>query len=146
MNEYKILKDRQQEEFNNFPLGFAFNQSQFEEMFKKWGLNANSKKDIEKVAHLYAGAYIRKCDVPAYIEMTNKHDKELKDAIAADTTGEGFTFQMFLYELDNHEFGYTGDTSDTLDALGYTADEVLNNPLLKRGLEKAVTLIMKREQ
>lgn len=146
MNEYRILKDRQQEEFNNFPLGFAFSKSQFEEMFKKWGLNANSKKDIEKVAHLYAGAYIRKSDVPAYIEMANKHDKELKDAIAADTTGEGFIFQMFLYELDNHEFGYTGDTSDTLDALGYTADEVLNNPLLKRGLEKAVTLIMKREQ
>lgn len=52
---------------------------------------------------------------------------------------------MFLYELDNHEYGYTRDTEDTLDALGYTAEEVLGNPQLKRGIEKAVTEIVRRE-
>ena len=32
-----------------------------------------------------------------------------------------------------------------LDALGYTADQVLGDPRLKRGIEKAVTEICKRE-
>ena len=52
---------------------------------------------------------------------------------------------MFLDELDNHEYGYTRDTEDTLYALGYTADEVLENPRLKRGIEKAVTEICGRD-
>ena len=41
-------------------------------------------------------------------------------------------------------YGYTMDTEDTLDALGYTADEVLADPRLKRGIEKAVTEICGR--
>lgn len=69
----------------------------------------------------------------------------MKDAIADDETGEGFIFEMFLYELDNHEYGYTGETEGALDALGYTADEVLENPKLKRGLGKAVQFIRDRE-
>lgn len=40
---------------------------------------------------------------------------------------------------------YTRDTEDTLYALGYTADEVLGNPRLKRGIEKAVTEICGRD-
>ena len=50
---------------------------------------------------------------------------------------------MFLTELNNHEFGYTMDTEEALDALGYTADEVLSDPRLKRGIEKAATEIYK---
>lgn len=36
------------------------------------------------------------------------------------------------------------DTEETLDTLGYTADEVLADPRLKRGIEKAVTEICRR--
>lgn len=73
----------------------------------------------------------------------NRHEAELEAAIEEDKTGEGFIYEMFLYELENHEYGYTRDTEDTLAALGYTADEVLGTPRLKRGIEKAVTVICK---
>ena len=73
------------------------------------------------------------------------HDAELQAAIAEDKTGEGFIYEMFLYELDNHEYGYTRDTEDTLDALGYTAEEILGDSRLKRGIEKAVTEICGRK-
>ena len=46
--------------------------------------------------------------------------------------------------LDSHEYGYTGDTEEALDALGYMAAEVLGDPRLKRGIEKAVTEICNR--
>lgn len=53
--------------------------------------------------------------------------------------------QMLSHETDSGEhYGYTMDTEETLDALGYTADEVLSNPCLKRGIEKAVTAICRR--
>ena len=34
---------------------------------------------------------------------------------------------MFLCELDNHEYGYTGDDR-RLEALGFTAQEVEDDP------------------
>lgn len=36
-NRYAELKQRQQEEFNKLPLGFAFSDKQFNEMMKEWG-------------------------------------------------------------------------------------------------------------
>ena len=79
------------------------------------------------------------------VVMSLRLDRELQEAIAADQTGDGFIYEMFLYELDNHEYGCTRDTEDTLCALGYTADEILGNPRLKRGIEKAITEICKRK-
>ncbi len=143
MNKYAELRNRQQEEFNALPLGFAFGDKQFEEMMKKWGLDP--EKDLDKIYSVGYGGYIQKKDAELLHKTRERHDAEMEAAIEADKTGEGFIYQMFLYELDNHEYGYTGDTEDTLDALGYTAEEVLGNPRLKRGIEKAVTEIMKRE-
>jgi hypothetical protein len=48
----------------------------------------------------------------------------MQDAIAADKTGDGFIFNMFLYELENYEFGYSRSISDVLEALGYTYDQI----------------------
>ena len=38
MSKYTELEAKHQAEVNAFPFGFAFNQSQFDEMMKKWGL------------------------------------------------------------------------------------------------------------
>jgi len=143
MNRYAELKQRQQKEFDALPLGFAFGSKQFREMMEEWGLDP--EKDIDKIYSIGAGGYIQKKDAELLHETYNRLDEEMEEAIAADTTGEGFIYEMFLYELDNHEYGYTRDTEDTLDALGYTAEHVLNDPRLKRGIEKAVTEICKRE-
>lgn len=144
-NRYKELRERQQKEFDDLPLGFAFGDKQFEEMMKGWGLDAKKDEDLAKIYSIGYGGYIQKKDSLLLHETRDRHDKEMKDAIAADETGEGFIFEMFLYELDNHEYGYTGDPEGALDALGYTADEVLKDPKLKRGLEKAVQFIRYRE-
>jgi hypothetical protein len=139
MNDYQIMNERQHEEFNTLPIGAAFSSEQFEEMMKGWGLDAN--KDLDKIVHLVAGAYIQKKDLPAYKEMAKRQTKEFEDAIATDQTGEGFIYQMFLYELKNHEYGYTGDVEETLDALGYDADDIMKDTRLARGLEKAAAEI-----
>jgi len=38
MIDYKTLREKQQQEVNEFPLGFAFGNKQFEEMMKKMGV------------------------------------------------------------------------------------------------------------
>ena len=77
-------------------------------------------------------------------ETFDRHKREMKEAIAADPTGEGFIFDMFLRELENHEYGYTGDMTDALEALGFTAQEVVDDPRLNRGISKAHQVIMGR--
>lgn len=143
MNRYADMRRRQQQAVNALPIGFAFSNKRFDEMMRSWGLDP--EKDLDKIYKLGdTGGFYKKTDAQLIRNTFNKHDAELQAAIAEDTTGEGFIYEMFLYELDNHEYGYTRDTEDALDALGYTADEVLGAPRLKRGIEKAVTEIIKR--
>ena len=135
MNAYRELRDKQQAEVNAFPMFFAFSQSQFDEGMKKLGLEPNETDKLYKFGS--TGGFYRKSDSKALHDMLDRHDKELKDAIAADETGEGFISDMFSYELSNHEYGYTRDVEPALDALGLTLDEVNADQRLVHGLQKA---------
>ena len=142
MNRYAEMRSRQQEEFNALPLGFAFSQKQFDEMMEGWGLDP--EKDLDKIYRIPGNGYIQKKDADLLRQTRKRHDTEMAAAIAEDKTGEGFIYEMFLYELGNHEYGYTGDMSDTLDDLGYTAEEVVADERLNRGIRLAHQKIMGR--
>ena len=132
MNEYKAMKDRQQKRVNEFPAMFAFNENQFSEGLRK--LNT-TKKDLVSIG---AGGFIRRKDAAAFLQMLADFRSEKAAAIAADTTGDGFIFDMFDYELSNHEYSYTGDLTDTLEAVELTPEEINESPALLHGLEKAI--------
>jgi len=143
MNRYDELRARQQETFNNLPLGYAYSQEQLNEVMRKWdlchGLDGKpTENDYKQIMRLTTGTFLKKVDRELFHETMARLDKEMEEAIASDTTGDGFIYEMFLSELNNHEFGYTRDTEDTLDALGYTAEEVVNNPALNHGIAKAM--------
>ena len=140
MNAYQQMKDCQQKEFDAFPIGAAFSNKQFEEMMQKWGLTVN---DTDKICSLGAGTYIRKTDKEALCALINRLNKEKQDAIAADTTGDGFIFDMFVYELANHEYCITYDLEETLDALGLTVEEIKADKRLHYGLNKAIKHYLK---
>ena len=135
MNTYLELKQKHQEEVNSFPMAFAFNQKQFEEGMKKLGLKPT---DTDKIYGLHGtGGFFRKTDENKLNEMFDRHKEEMKNAVESDKTGEGFIYDMFNYELANHEYVVTYSVDDTLRALGLTAEEVNNNPALLHGLQKA---------
>lgn len=142
MNRYAELKQRQQQEFAAFPMQYAFSNQQFAGAMAALGLDP---ADTDKIYKAPGGGFYRREDSSRLKEMMDRFDRELQEAIANDSTGDGFIYEMFLYELDNHEYGYTMDTEETLDALGYTAKEILGDPRLKRGIEKAVTEICGRD-
>ena len=143
MNRYAELRSRHQKEFNELPLGFAFSNQQFNEMMNAWGLDP--EKDLDKIYRIPGGGFVQKKDHAHLHEVTRRHKKEMQEAVSADATGEGFIYDMFLYELRNHEFGYTGETEETLEDLGYTAEEVEADKRLKKGLSMAIDRIVKRE-
>lgn len=135
MNSYSELRAKQQEEFNSFPLMFAFSRKQFDEGMRKLGLEPS---DVDKIYSIDGGGYIRRTDYDAFIKMLKKHGEEMEKAIAEDTTGEGFIFDMFCYELQAHEYSYTYDISDTLDCLDLTIEKVNEDKRLLHGLKLAM--------
>jgi len=116
-NQYQEMRNRQQAEINAFPMFFAFNKQQFAEGMRTLGL---SLSDTCQMCSIFGGGYCRKSDAAKLDEMLARHRKELEDAISSDKTGKGFIFDMFLQELENHEYSYTGDVQEALDALGIT--------------------------
>jgi hypothetical protein len=131
MNIYKTLKEKHQEEVNNFPMFFAFNNKQFDEGMKKFGLSSSDK---DKIYNLGGGGYYRKTDAKELHGMFERHRKEMKEAMQ----NENFVYDMFDYELGNHEYNYTQDITDTLDSLGLTYEEVEGNELLLKCLKRAI--------
>jgi hypothetical protein len=133
--KYLKLKEKHQKEINDFPFGFAFSNEQFKDMMKKFGLK---EKDTDKIYSIGAGGYIRKTDSEAMHNMFKRHREEIENEIKNDKDGTGFIYEMFRYELSNHEYCVTYDIEPTLDALGLTLDEINKHQNLVMGLKKAL--------
>ncbi len=136
MNDYQKLKAQHQAEVNAFPMGFAFSQAQFEEDMKALGLTPSDAGKIYAISG--TGGFYRRTDAKALHEMFRRRRQELEEAVQSDATGDGFIFQMFDCELADHEYGYSGDLDETLDALGFTMEDINADPRLAHGLEKAI--------
>lgn len=133
MNKYTELKSKHQAEFNAFPIGAAFNQKQFDEMMMNWGFKPT---DIRLIIDVGFGSYVRRSDLAAFNEMVERHHTERQ--MAMEKNEDDYLFHMFNYELANHEYGYTQDLTDTLDALGLTIDEINANPIMADALKRAI--------
>lgn len=129
---YQDYKKAISKEVNEFPMFFAFSDKQFEEGKAKLNI-----KDNSELCKIGGGGFIRKTDSKKLSDMLHNQEKTLARNIQADKTGEGFIYSMFLYELNNHEYGYTYELDDTLEALGLTLKEIKSNTNLLHGLEKA---------
>jgi len=134
METYTELKDRQQKEFNDFPMVFAFSDKQFREGMEKLGLDVS---DIDKVFKNNYGGIYRRTDSELLKNILKRHTSEFTAAIDKDQDGTGFIFRMFNYELANHEYCYTWDITDTINALGLTIEEINKSESLTNGLRLA---------
>lgn len=137
METYKQMKDRHQNEVNALPLAFAFNRDQYRAKLAEWNITEEEARS-GAIVGIGGGGFVRAEDHNKVLETFKRIREEEQAAIAADTTGDGFIYQMFLYELNNHEFSYTGDVEETLAALQLTADDINGNEALQHGLKRAV--------
>lgn len=138
MNAYLELRDRHQQEMNEFSMFFAFSKSQFDEGMKSIGLKPNQ---TGMVVQFFGGSFMKKTDLERYKEMCERHDRERSDAMAGDTDGTGYLLDMFRYELRNHEYGYTQEIGETLASVGLTRKMVQENQAMSAALNKAIAEI-----
>ena len=140
---YAELKKKHQDEVNAFPLGFAFGDKQFEEMMSKWGLDAKKDEDLKKIAYLgVGGTYIRRSDIPAWNEMSERHLKELEEF----RKDEKNFIDALVYQLHNHEYGYSRSWDDveySLEALGIDPKDLEKDEELSRKVQKAIKQCVK---
>lgn len=130
-NKYLELKNKHQQEVNDFPMFFAFSDKQFEEGMKRFGLKPTDTDKIYKLSG--TGGFYRRTDAQALHDMFSRHSQEMTDAISKD---DEFVYNMFLYELANHEYCITYDLEPTLCACGL--DEVSRDERLLGLLKKAI--------
>jgi hypothetical protein len=140
---YQAVKNRQQKDYNEFSksaMFFAFSDEQFNEGMKNFGLDPD--KDLDKIYRLVAGGFLLKSKAEEFEGLNKKFKDEINELIQADKDGTKFIYSMFLYELNNHEFGYTHDNKDALRALGITKKDLEKNPALMTGLRMAENKIL----
>ena len=122
MNKYLELKKKHEEKVNEFPMGFAFNNKQFEEAKEKLGVKSN-----DELLSITGGGFIRKTDRDDFTALFLEMNKESEEAMKDDD----YLFQGFLYELGNHEYCITYESEATLNCFSLTIDEVEENQRLK---------------
>lgn len=135
MESYEAMQKRHQQEVNAFPMKWAFNNRQLEQGMRELGLNPSQTNEIVGIG---GGGFIRRSGRQAFIDMFKRQNAEQKAALAAQKTGDEYAYQMFLHELGNHEYVITGDLSDTLDACGLSAEQINNDPKLRKALARAI--------
>ena len=143
---YTEFKAYAQTKVNALPIYYAFGIKQFNEMLAKHFNNMTMEDANQKLYGTGNGGYYLRTDAEqirnAFIEIDETQARLIKE----DTSGDGFIYQMFLYELANHEYIITQDITETLDAVGISADDLETNPALKHGLKRAIDEIIKEQQ
>jgi hypothetical protein len=134
--KYLELKEKHQKAINDFPMFFAFNNDQLREGIAKLGANKT------ELLNIGGGGFIRKTDSEAFDALWENIDKERAEARKDDE----YLVEMFRYELNNHEYCYTWDLTDTLNSLDLTMEEINSNAKMKIALMKAVEICRDEDQ
>lgn len=104
---YEELKNKQQEEFNNFSndkIFYAFSDKQFKDGLNKFNC---TEKDIYNLDN---GGFILKENSKDLHMLMEKFDQELKEKMQ----DFDFAFEAFLYEMYNYEYCFNQNVSKIL--------------------------------
>ena len=137
MNLYKEQRDRHQKRVEAFfkeCAFFAFSKEQFADGLRSLGL---TEDDADKLVKMPGGGFMLKDRTEDLLDLLAEINEEQAEAISDPDTGRKFAEDMFYYELVNHEYSYTDDTEETLEALGYTLEDIEADQTLKDAFEAA---------
>lgn len=139
---YREMKDTHQKDVNEFGFifVFAFSDKEFIEKMseaikkrKPKCTGITTMEGISKhVVSIGAGGYVLREDISAMNEMFKRHEEERK----LFRKSEKALVEEILYEMNNHEYGYTRDPYDTLMALG-KSEKDFKNETFKKAWKKA---------
>lgn len=114
--KYVEIKNKWQEEINKFPIFWAFNEEQLQNIMKK--LNVTDKEDLRTIG---GGSVLKKEDTKKWYQLMIKQRNEMEELIKKD---DEFVKEMFEYELANYEYAYNQDIDEILENLGLNKDKL----------------------
>lgn len=128
---YTDLQVAHQKDVNEFPMIFMFGKKTDDEI--KTELAKIGAKKLAECVHIGAGAIMKKADVPVWAALCKRHEAEKKLFTETETN----LVQMIYSEMCNHEYGYTCDSYDTLQALGKTENDFRTDERFLNAWKKA---------
>lgn len=121
MNKYYEYKENKKNGINNFEgLFWAFNEEQFKEGAKKVGATEQNK-----IVSIGAGGYVLKSRVKEFLKVM----KDLKTGLKTKLRAKSFFYDAMYYELCNHEYCITMDTTEALETLKIDEEWIEKNKL-----------------
>ena len=128
--KYFEFKANQEKELNEFKgIFFAFDNKQFSKGMESVGLTDN---DTDKIYKLGGGSYILKERNQAFKDMFDRHREEMAEA----KKDPDFLLSALIYELCNHEYCITWDSSDALRTLGLKREDIPDS-IYKEAIKEA---------
>ena len=112
--DYTEFKKQNSDLLTDFPVFFAFSDEQLTEGLKKLGA------EKEEIVNIGAGGFLKRTDRKAFDVMFKKFETGLQENLK----NKAFFCSAFIYELGNHEYGYTYDLTDTMESLDLDFDEL----------------------
>jgi len=112
-NSYKELDRAHQDDISRFPMTFIFGRKSEEELTEC--LSKIGAKSLEECVSINCGGIIRKVDKDRWLGLCKLHREE-KVLFFQD---DNHLVDAFVCEMNNHEYAYTGEYDDVLEALGF---------------------------
>ena len=120
---YNEFRTKQSEDFKAIPIFFAFTKQQLSDELERFGVT------VDDICSMGAGGFMRKADRHLFDEFFTNQEIEL----AQHMDNDKFMIDAIEYELANHEYCITYDSSDALGVLGLS----LENDRVKRNFKIA---------
>lgn len=126
--DYKRYKENRQNNFKKLPIYWAFGEQQFKELLQKLNLQ-DTPEDLKKLVNIGCGGLMLKTDLNLLKNHNETYSKE--KLLFWLTHNFKFAYGALKYEMNNHEYYYTYDITDTLESLDLTFEDIEKNAYLK---------------
>ncbi len=137
--EFKEIQAKELNEFTSKYCFWAFSRDQLSKKLQELGI---TEEEMQKKYISFYGGAIRADKVAEYKKLADKHRRQLSE----NMKNSDFAYSAFLYELNNHEYGYTYNGIPAVEALNLTIHEVADNLTLNRAYRKACEEIKKTSE
>ena len=142
IKDYYTWKEKNNKEFNDFisaNVFFAFSNKQFQEGLDKFGIKKEEIK--EKLCNYVGGGFMLKSAVKEHNKIVKKLHKTERKYLSKYKN----LYSALLYEMYNHECGYTWNFKECLYPLGFTSKDLKTNKQLYKAFQQAKAKVIASE-
>ena len=136
---YVEYKQKLSEAVGATPFIFAFTMESLESQLTEKGIKYENVEDV--VVNMGSGIHILRNDLEQYLIDSETRQNEFEELMK----NKKFAIGAFYCELKNHEYGWTLENEEALEAFGFTLQQVHSDEHLAMCLEAAEKAIKKEE-